>query len=397
MYHNHHDDHRYDDRDDQGARSYEQYRSDEYTNQQYESDYRYQEIHSEERYTADQHRDIDLSDEQYPANYDSTEFVTEPYDHEDEIILINEPIDDEFLREDSYLEDRYIEKHAVEERYAEERYMEGRHVEKSYTKEHYVEDHYASESDGVDSFQQSELHDGNSRNEVLYSDNYYADTLRDPQIYEYSHESSGALSAADFHDTQRGGKNQFALAAGKIGARLAIALFTIGFAAVTIIASKPQMTPEEIVQMEGYKGPARDRTLFFNLASLRECGDINDCDGVVKANTETNQPKTGSTDKTAFRTGSADSDTMNYREIPAVAARQTNSDAGNSFAGTWTVKEQWSNVRETPDISGAIVTSLAAERRVTIVNRVGDWYEISTEDAASKPLGFIHSSLLQRI
>ena len=185
---------------------------------------------------------------------------------------------------------------------------------------------------------------------------HYTENYRDPEIYEYSQDRAGDLLAEDFVDTQRKTRNRFTQAMGKVGITLALALLAVGVAAFTMFASKPTLTPAEIVQMEGYKGSIGRESIALDNASI-------------------------------------------YREIPAAATTETQN-TGNSVdkSNQWSVRQQWSNVREAPAPDSAIVTSLEVDQSVTVIKKIGEWYEITTEDgSSSESLGFIHESLLQQI
>ena len=185
---------------------------------------------------------------------------------------------------------------------------------------------------------------------------HYTEHYRDPEIYEYSQDRAGDLLAEDFVDTQRKTRNRFTEAMGKVGITLALALLAVGVAAFTMFASKPTLTPAEIVQMEGYKGSIGRESIALDNASI-------------------------------------------YREIPAAATTETQN-TGNSVdkSNQWSVRQQWSNVREAPAPDSAIVTSLEVDQSVTVIKKIGEWYEITTEDdSSSESLGFIHESLLQQI
>jgi hypothetical protein len=214
--------------------------------------------------------------------------------------------------------------------------------------------------------------------------------LVDPAFNDYAHGQAGALYDEDFKDVGRSSRNRFTASLGKIAAGSAIALFTIGVAALTMFASKPQLTPAEIVQMEGYQGTERTRSIYFNLASLRDCNTIQDCDGVIQAN--------GSDSQTKTTYGSNRESMENYLEIPAVATPST--DGQSAVNGEpWSVKKQWSIVRESPERNSPIVASLEADSRVTVIREIGEWKEVSTSRSDSKSVvtGYMHSSLLQPV
>ena len=360
MYHNHHEDHHHEDH------HHDDYHSD---------DHRYSDHHGEEQYSdrfeehnGDAGSGEYRADEQYHYSEDSEEHyievplyeeqpVEEPWSQEP---LFAEPayvdphiaerdVEDSFVNErhgeERYSEERYSEEHYPAERYSEERYPEERYSEERYSEERYIDEPYGAEYSGDEGFRDEHI-----------DDMHYTEHDRDPEIYEYSQDRAGDLLAEDFVDTQRKTRNRFTEAMGKVGITLALALLAVGVAAFTMFASKPTLTPAEIVQMEGYKGSIGRESIALDNASI-------------------------------------------YREIPAAATIETQN-TGNSVdkSNQWSVRQQWSNVREAPAPDSAIVTSLEVDQSVTVIKKIGEWYEITTEDdSSSESLGFIHESLLQQI
>ena len=338
-------------------------------------DHRYSDHHGEEQYSdrfeehnGDAGSGEYRADEQYHYSEDSEEHyievplyeeqpVEEPWSQEP---LFAEPayvdphiaerdVEDSFVNErhgeERYSEERYSEEHYPAERYSEERYPEERYSEERYSEERYIDEPYGAEYSGDEGFRDEHI-----------DDMHYTEHDRDPEIYEYSQDRAGDLLAEDFVDTQRKTRNRFTEAMGKVGITLALALLAVGVAAFTMFASKPTLTPAEIVQMEGYKGSIGRESIALDNASI-------------------------------------------YREIPAAATIETQN-TGNSVdkSNQWSVRQQWSNVREAPAPDSAIVTSLEVDQRVTVIKKIGEWYEITTEDdSSSESLGFIHESLLQQI
>ena len=351
MYHNHHEDHHHED-----------HHHDDYQH----DDHRYSDRHGEEQYSdrfeehnGDAGSGEYRADEQYHYSEDSEEHyievplyeeqpVEEPWSQEP---LFAEPVyADPYIAERDVVEDRYVnERHGEDlypaEHYSEERYSEERNPEALYPEERYIDEPYGDENFGDEGFRDEHIDD------MHYTENY-----RDPEIYEYSQDRAGDLLAEDFVDTQRKTRNRFTQAMGKVGITLALALLAVGVAAFTMFASKPTLTPAEIVQMEGYKGSIGRESIALDNASI-------------------------------------------YREIPAAATTETQN-TGNSVdkSNQWSVRQQWSNVREAPAPDSAIVTSLEVDQSVTVIKKIGEWYEITTEDdSSSESLGFIHESLLQQI
>ena len=381
MYQNHHEDNRY--RDHHDVDPYTG-RLQEHTDFHDSDDYRADEQYSEERYQQAYFSEQASRHEPFREEpFFEAHCGEEPYADENRVEgpLRQRGYDDESFQEGYYNEEGFVEEPFVEEFYAEVPFSEEPFSEEPFSEEPFVEAQFRDEH----------------YDETLYTEDYHG-----PEINEYTQDRAGALYAEDFDDAIHRTSNRFFQSLGKIGIGLAIALFAISFAVITVFASKPQMTPEEIVQMKGYKGPARDRTVFFNLASLRDCNNIDDdCDGVVKASLPNSSSQSDSTIEPPAQSTAYDSLALssNYREVPAVAAPATQASSTNADkSNQWKVRQQWSIVRETPARNGAIITSLVSDQHVTVIRKIGEWWEISTDDeSTSVPLGFIHSSLLQPI
>lgn len=257
----------------------------------------------------------------------------------------------------------------------------------------YFDDQYAEYDDAGDfasdyyEAQNSEQYQHTPAVDTRYA-HEYEDPQREPIISARSHSAPGALHAEDFYDTSQQSGYRLGRSLSKIGFGIAAVVFVAAFSAITIIASKPQMTPEEIVQMDGYKGAGSDKaqTMFFNLASLRGCETTEDCEGVVRADGPT-------ADSARSASGNTD-----YREIPAAAITSSPETTPTAAieSSTWLVRQQWSIVRDQPDMSGAIITSLAANKRVEVIDQMGDWYQIKHQSVAGSRTGYMHRSLLQR-
>ena len=223
----------------------------------------------------------------------------------------------------------------------------------------------------------------------------YDDRQREPIIHAHPYNAPDALRAEDFYDTSHQSNNRLAKSLGKIGVGITAVAFILAFSAITIIASKPQLTPAEIVQMDGYQGSdtGKSQTMYFNLASLRDCDNTEDCEGIISAN----DTAANSADRTANSTAQSAPRNVDYREIPAVAITSNPQTAPTAAieSSTRLVRQQWSIVRDQPDMSGAIITSLAANKRVEVIDQIGDWYQIRHESAGGSRTGYMHQSLLQ--
>jgi len=220
----------------------------------------------------------------------------------------------------------------------------------------------------------------------------------------------------DFGPTARRGSLGTTMA-GFAGVAAMLAL--IGFLA---ISSAPDLSPEEIIAMEGYAGEQQIKTPF-NLASLRDCEASEDCidsakditaitagttDGTTTTETissittnevATNEVATNelaTNEVTTFTTEAevADGYTV-IREIPAANITTFDSlETGGHYATAneeMVVLQQWSNVRGQPERNGDILTSLAEGTIVTKIGQTGQWVEVAV-NGRQLVTGYMHSS-----
>ena len=163
--------------------------------------------------------------------------------------------------------------------------------------------------------------------------------------------------------------------------------------------SQPDLSAYEIVQMESYDGIQKAPEIF-NLTNLDECSSQSDC---IK--NSLNASKADIAEYTEKNSA--------IREIPAAVSptyRPTVSDSVDTTDNailastisaevpallnqTLKVQAQWSNVRDAPGMSGAIVGSLAKGTRVSVVNSSGSWFEIQA-DNTRQTRGYMHQSTL---
>lgn len=196
----------------------------------------------------------------------------------------------------------------------------------------------------------------------------------------------------------------------------------IGFLA---LSSKPELSPQEIIAMEGYAGEQPTKTPF-NLASLRDCEASDDCaedqrttvtPTVATTAGITPITTTSSTDARVWVSSNTDSDSgytdagyAEFTEIPAatnsfstngqIQVTSTDSDTPGGDTGfsdtvfegggTLEVLQQWSNVRSAPNIDGEILVSLAQGKTVTRLSEVGQWVEVEVDERGV--IGYMHRS-----
>lgn len=142
--------------------------------------------------------------------------------------------------------------------------------------------------------------------------------------------------------------------------------------------SKPDVTAYEIIQMDSYEG-LQKAPAIYNLS------DLKNSKATIDAQSQ---------------------DTPTIREIPAndTSARLESRQIALSTTATITpenlspdslrVQVWWSNVRETPEQNGAIVTSLPKDTVVNVIGSSGDWYHIQA-DNEQQPRGFMHRSTVE--
>lgn len=190
----------------------------------------------------------------------------------------------------------------------------------------------------------------------------------------------------------------------------------IGLISLAGFSTIPDLSPQEIIAMEGYAGEQPIKTPF-NLASLHDCEAGTECAEALQstvtpvtadpttqaapATTEATQNTSAATSESSVVIRNVSDDTIEYvevREIPAATTEiETSSlDTFNTDAGlsdSMVVLQQWSNVRGTPDIYGEILTSLAVGKTVTKIGQSGPWIEVQVDERPSVT-GYMHRSTI---
>ena len=218
---------------------------------------------------------------------------------------------------------------------------------------------------------------------------------------------------ADLNDVARPAFNNPRVTLAGLGACAAM-LALIGLLAVS---SLPDLTPHDIISMQGYEGEQPIKTPF-NLASLRDCDNAADCSSdssdlpPVTANTDLGSPAT--TDSLAFApevrydnsTPTIIESQRVYTELQEIPAATTTFSTDNGFNDTLEVPvssrstfdseelivlQQWSNVRDAPNTRGSILTSLAEGTSVTRLSQTGSWIEVRVNNR-SQTIGYMHRS-----
>ena len=285
-----------------------------------------------------------------------------------------------------------------DEFYGDEFQSSEHHSEEFQNDEFYSSDHYSDDHYSAGEYQNTP--DAGTWSDTHYASREYRDDAHDPYINsdyyqpepnDYQQNIAGDLRAEDFYDANHYKSNRVAASVGKFSIGVALSVLTLGVSTLVWFASKPPMTPAQIVQMEGYKGAGpQNRTAIFNLASLRGCVSMADCD--LKQNVVS---QTGTDARSDSKSTMETVSQVKIGEIPAAATPGANS--GNPTH--WIVRKQWSLVREAPNMSGAIVSSLTANSRVAVTRQIGEWAEVASiskdDSSALRVMGYMHQSLLQ--
>ena len=195
----------------------------------------------------------------------------------------------------------------------------------------------------------------------------------------------------------------------------------IGFLA---FSSKPELSPTDIVSMQGYSGEQKTTTAF-NLAELRGCETLHDCDESTSATqlSENTAAVAGSTQNGLNQEGSeqASGEHQTYAlnkipvvtghtstqqgaselvEVPATTNQYVNvSESGyssNDEAEQLQVSRQWSNVRDAPSMAGAIIKALPEGTDVTVLSKTGNWFEIQVNNP-SQITGYMHKNTVSEL
>ena len=183
-------------------------------------------------------------------------------------------------------------------------------------------------------------------------------------------------------------------------------------------SSIPDLSPVEIIAMDGYEGEQPTKTPF-NLASLHDCDVGTECaealkakvtpvtaesptETITQATTDIAPDASTQTTTTAITTRiiqSSDAVTnfgaisgeIEFLEIPAANTRPTVNSSDAQINDTLIVLQQWSNVRGRPDIYGKILVSLAEGKTVTKIGQTGRWIEVRVDERPSVT-GYMHRS-----
>jgi len=187
-------------------------------------------------------------------------------------------------------------------------------------------------------------------------------------------------------------------------AGIAAVVAMVLLAGLLAFSTVPDLSPEDIISMQGYAGEQPTKTPF-NLASLRDCTDIENCKEAATAtitldNSETaSEVKTFTNTQEVILTSSASTNSsggyIEVDEIPTISTTPNVEFIKDSNPNTLTVLKQWSNVRSSPDINASIVKSLAAGTRVTQLSESGNWIEIVT-GKQNNIVGYMHRSTVGR-
>ncbi len=172
-----------------------------------------------------------------------------------------------------------------------------------------------------------------------------------------------------------------------LGAAFALGIPLVAFALV--LGSLPEMSPAEIVQMEGYAGRAQassgqEVAQASEQAALQEV----EIEGFELAPADPVEPVVSAVvEDSSFREIAAATQAVEKSLNAAVTAPDTEN------YPVLQVKKQYSNVRSGPSTGDSIITSLEVGSTVTVFNRSGNWLQVGLNDG-SAVTGYIHKSLL---
>jgi len=192
----------------------------------------------------------------------------------------------------------------------------------------------------------------------------------------------------------------------------------LGLVGLLAVSSLPELSAVDIIEMDGYAGEQPTKTTF-NLASLHDCEAGAECAEIEKTNiapvtsgsstqalplAQTTTIDTTSASNSYAENNSAEtfeytevSQGISVQEIPAVIVSTSptvDALSGNTSSNeSMVVLQQWSNVRGTPDIDGAILTSLATGKTVTPISLNGQWVEVRIDEKPSVT-GYMHRSTI---
>lgn len=184
------------------------------------------------------------------------------------------------------------------------------------------------------------------------------------------------ISDEDLQDaTQSAQFPDFGRSAAKIAA---VAGFSI-FAVMLYSTMQPNVTAYDIISMEEYQGEQKpDWTL--DPQEIEGCDSLSAC---------FKQQLALSKKPTVHK--------PTIQEIPASTTKEVISPVAadnDTLPAQMQVSQQWSNIRETPTMTGAIVSSIAIDLDVEVLAKADDWYEILTLDGRNIR-GYMHKNTLK--
>lgn len=188
---------------------------------------------------------------------------------------------------------------------------------------------------------------------------------------------------------------------GKYLSRIALLLLIpIGVVAL-VLGSLPEMSPAQIVGMEGYVSRHESATREIEVSPPRVASLLSpqatDSAGETPLREE---PIAGFDTREPLTSPATDQPeaVIELREIAAAQPAEKSAQAGqatgdNASYPVLRVKRQYSNVRSDPSLTADIITSLELGSMVTVFDRRGDWLQVGVNDGSSVT-GYIHKSLL---
>ncbi len=345
--------------------------------------------HTEPGATSDYQHRLHQTQYEQPHGYGETAYSTDI--HNDQFVepgYANHSFGNDRFRNDSVMGDDSSHQDVWPDDESTQWAHDESHLSHHADNEHHEMEGYLPHDSG---YQHYNSHDHSNVDYV--SDSDYQDGASIPDFLiapgSQSFAANGQLNDNDFIDTQttenRHQARKALLWSGGI-------VFLFGFAILTFMSARPEMSRLDIVQMDGYGGQQTARNIYY-VAQLNDCMVPKNCKTeIVPITTETTTAEStkSKVPETIPAENFASSKRGNIREIPAFSTPDES--ALSSDAPLQFVLYQWSNVRSAPTVNSSIITSLAKGTSVKPLQIDGDWVEIEIPGTTTGTTGFMHQS-----
>ncbi len=228
------------------------------------------------------------------------------------------------------------------------------------------------------------LPEDSSYAEPDYADHGYDSEKLDPRIDDHRAMPNEGIriEADDLRDIdQAGAFPNF----GKGMARVAAFLCFVVVAVLLFLTMKPDVTAYDIISMQEYEGEQRP-DWALDPAQVNECDSLSECfKKELSLAKETSPTLTSVQEIPAVNVVAAE---------PEILEQPVTEDVF-SLPARMRVARQWSNIRQAPGMSGAIVGSIARANEVEVLGKEASWYQIRTLDGRNIS-GYMHSNTLEQ-